>query len=129
MAKKEQNPYNELKRIFHAPSRLSIVSFLSGAKRGLSFGDLKKMSQLSDGNLSRQLKNLENEKIISIKKEFVDGKPRTTVSITKKGKIDFIEYLEALEKVLITANTQIEGKEESNIIFDNNLTPADSTEK
>ena len=52
------NPYNELTRVFHEPSRLAIMSALCAAASGLSFNELKAACDLTDGNQSRHLKTL-----------------------------------------------------------------------
>ena len=65
------NPYPRLERIFHEPGRLTIMSNLLGAPDGMTFTELKKACGLTDGNLSRHLKVLENAKAVTIKKRFV----------------------------------------------------------
>ena len=59
MSNPTDNPYAHLERIFHEPGRLTIMSDLLGAPKGLTFTELKKNSNLTDGNLSRHLKVLE----------------------------------------------------------------------
>jgi DNA-binding transcriptional ArsR family regulator len=89
-----------LERIFHEPNRLAIMSALCAADRGLSFGELKEECDLTDGNLSRHLKVLQEAKAITVKKTFVGEKPRTTVYLSKQGLERFGEYLAALREVL-----------------------------
>jgi DNA-binding PadR family transcriptional regulator len=55
---------------------------------------------LTDGNLNRHLKTLEEEGIVRVQKAFVNDKPRTTVSLTRGGLARFNQYLEKLEVVL-----------------------------
>ena len=98
--KSGKNPIQELKKIFHEPNRLAIMSALCAADGGLTFGELKEGCALTDGNLSRHLKVLKEDKAIRIKKEFVDDKPRITVFITAKGLNHFNAYLEALAFVI-----------------------------
>lgn len=100
-------PYESLEKIFHEPSRLAIVSELSGVVGELSFVDLKERCDLTDGNLSRHLTALEKAGVIRIKKQFVDSKPRTTVALTPQGRTSFVEYLDALEKVLHHAAARV----------------------
>jgi len=97
------NPFEALEKIFHEPNRLSIMSALCAADKGLSFTELKKECDLTDGNLNRHLKALQEAKAIKIQKAFVDDKPKTTVSISKKGLDRFNEYLAALSEVLAAA--------------------------
>jgi DNA-binding MarR family transcriptional regulator len=97
----KKNPCGSLERIFHEPNRLAIMSALIGtSEEGLSFNDLKKECELTDGNLSRHLKTLEDFGAIQIEKSFFEKKPRTMVFISEAGRHHFIEYLQALEEVL-----------------------------
>ena len=96
----DENVYDALEKIFHEPNRLSIMSAVCAASDGLSFGEIKEQCDLTDGNLNRHLKVLEEAGAVKIKKEFVDNKPRTTVHISKKGLDRFNEYLLALNEVL-----------------------------
>jgi DNA-binding MarR family transcriptional regulator len=105
-------PFSSLNRIFHEPSRLAIVSALCGSERGMSFNDLKEHCTLTDGNLSRHLKTLEEAGTIRVRKSTSGRRPRTTVRISEKGREQFIQYLTALENVLHTAALAV-GKEES----------------
>jgi len=95
-----ENPYAVLKSVFHEPNRLSIMSALCNASDGMTFNELKEECDLTDGNLSRHLKALEDEKAVRIKKTFVKSKPQTTIYLTDRGRDSFIEYLQALEEVL-----------------------------
>ena len=101
MAEDKESIYDALERIFHEPNRLAIMSALCGAgKNGLTFNELKEQCRLTDGNLNRHLKVLEESEAVQIRKEFVKAKPRTTVLLTKRGMQRFQEYLEALGEVL-----------------------------
>lgn len=89
-----------LERIFHEPNRLSIMSLLCANEKGMSFNDIREACGLTDGNLSRHLRALEDAGAIVITKKFVDNKPRTTVSISASGLERFNEYLSALGEIL-----------------------------
>jgi DNA-binding transcriptional ArsR family regulator len=89
-----------LERLFHEPNRMAILSALCAAGDPLSFTELKSLSGLTDGNLSRHLKALEEASVIRISKTFVGVKPRTTVTLTDKGLKRFDDYLSALADVL-----------------------------
>jgi DNA-binding transcriptional ArsR family regulator len=89
-----------LERLFHEPNRMAILSALCAAGDPLSFTELKTLSGLTDGNLSRHLKALEEASVIRISKTFVGVKPRTTVTLTDKGLKRFDDYLSALADVL-----------------------------
>lgn len=111
MATKSDNPYAALKTLFHEPNRLAMMSALSQAIDGLTFNDLKRECDLTDGNLSRHLKALEEAGAIRIEKTFVDAKPRTTVFLSDAGRKSFIEYLQALEEVLQKAAQSVAAVE------------------
>lgn len=109
--KTHENPYAALERIFHEPNRLAIMSALCGADEGLSFNELKEMCDLTDGNLSRHLKTLEEADAVRVKKAFVGSRPRTTVSLSEGGREKFLEYLQALEEVLRMAAASMTPEE------------------
>lgn len=100
--------FEALERIFHEPNRLAIMSALAAAKDGLAFTDLRERCRLTDGNLNRHLKVLEEERAIRVRKSFVDSKPQTTIAITPLGLKRFGEYLAALARVLETARSAVE---------------------
>lgn len=100
MPTKPNNPYAALKTIFHEPNRLAIMSALSCAVEGLTFTELKQECELTDGNLSRHLKALEEAGAVTVTKAFVGAKPRTTVFLSAAGRASFLDYLQALEEVL-----------------------------
>jgi DNA-binding transcriptional ArsR family regulator len=89
-----------LEKIFHEPNRLAIMSALCAADRGATFNDLKETCRLTDGNLNRHLKVLEEAGAIRVAKAFVGAKPRTTIVLSQQGLARFSEYLEALTEVL-----------------------------
>jgi DNA-binding MarR family transcriptional regulator len=66
----------------------------------MSFNDLKDQCKLTDGNLSRHLKTLEEAGLVRVRKSHSGKRPRTTVFISDPGREEFIVYLKALEQVL-----------------------------
>jgi len=92
--------YDSIDQVFHQPTRLAIVSELCSAQSELPFNTLREKLALTDGNLSRHLQALHDKGIIGIRKTFVDAKPRTTISLTSRGRDDFLRYLDNLESVL-----------------------------
>lgn len=110
MTNKKDNLFEALERIFHEPSRLAIMSMLCAARDGLTFNELKEQCKLTDGNLSRHLKMLEDAKVVRIKKTFVEAKPRTTAYLTQKGHERFVDYLKTLEGVLKNASDALKNE-------------------
>lgn len=126
MHSNSDNPYTALKRIFHEPNRLAIMSALCGSANGLTFKELKQECDLTDGNLSRHLKALEDAEVILTEKKFVGVKPRTTVILTDKGRENFMEYLQALEEVLKKAADAVSNGEEKVILPITGFKPANA---
>jgi DNA-binding MarR family transcriptional regulator len=80
-------PFEELAnldKLIHEPARLSILTALSVCESA-DFLSLRRLTGLSDGNLSVQLSKLEEAGLLEIQKQFVAKKPNTRVRITKKG--------------------------------------------
>lgn len=103
MKKDQDSPYEALERIFHEPNRLAIMSAVCAADKGRTFNELKEACGLTDGNLNRHLKVLEEAGAIIIQKTFVKSKPRTTIKLSPAGLKRFNEYLSALNEVLENA--------------------------
>ena len=92
------NPEERIK-VIHERARLAIMSALA-AQAQLTFGELRELLDLTDGNLSVHAAVLEEHGLIRVKKEFVERKPRTTFSLTEKGRKEFAKYVEELERML-----------------------------
>jgi DNA-binding transcriptional ArsR family regulator len=107
MTKTPDSPFEALEKLFHEPGRLAIMSALCAADGGRSFAELKEECGLTDGNLNRHLKVLDEAGAVRIEKKFVGTKPRTTVYLSSKGLRRFNEYLEALAEVLQKARKAI----------------------
>lgn len=100
--------YEALDRLFHEPNRLAIMSVLCSAEeKGLPFTELREACHLTDGNLNRHLKALEDGGMIAMDKKFVARKPRTLIGPTARGLESFGDYLAALEKILKTAKAAL----------------------
>ena len=107
MTASSENPYEALERIFHEPNRLAIMAAVCAADHGIAFSELRDACNLTDGNLNRHLKVLQEADAVRIEKAFVDAKPRTTVHITRTGLDRFHEYLGALAEVLHKAQAAL----------------------
>ncbi|MCE5339953.1 MAG: transcriptional regulator [Planctomycetaceae bacterium] len=92
----------ELNNIIHQPVRLRIMAALCALERGgqMDFVYLKKMLNLTDGNLGAHLTKLEDVGFIAIEKTFVARKPRTFVCVTGKGHDAFNEHINALKQII-----------------------------
>ena len=94
-----KNPIENLNKIFDSRIRLGVMSIL-GVNEEVSFNDLKKMMDVTDGNLASHMVNLEENGYIKVHKGFIGRKTNTTYSITKAGEKAFKEHIEALENMI-----------------------------
>ena len=85
--------------VIHSRLRLGVMAYLSGSGTA-DFNELKAKLQASDGNLSVQLRKLEEAAYVAIEKTYAGRKPLTRIAITDKGRSAFVTYLDAIEKLL-----------------------------
>jgi DNA-binding transcriptional ArsR family regulator len=81
------SPFEELAnldKLIHEPARLAILTALSACESA-DFTALRRLTGLSDGNLSVQLSKVEEAGLVDIQKQFIAKKSNTRVKITKKG--------------------------------------------
>jgi DNA-binding MarR family transcriptional regulator len=95
--------YQGLDRLIHEKARLSILSSLASHPDGLVFGDLKALCALTDGNLSRQITQLQEAGLVEVYKGHKGNRPQTLVRLSREGRKRFLEYIEVLEGVLADA--------------------------
>ena len=95
--------YEGLDRVIHERARLSVLTSLITNPRGLTFGELKELCALTDGNLSRHLRVLEKAKLVEIVKGHDRNRPQTVCRITQLGRRRYLEYLATLEQVVSDA--------------------------
>lgn len=92
--------YEGLDRVIHERARLSVLTSLITHAKGVTFNDLKQLCSLTDGNLSRHLRVLEQEEMVEIVKGHDHNRPQTLCRITPNGRKRFLEYLSTLEQVV-----------------------------
>lgn len=97
--------YQGLDRLIHEKARLSILSSLAAHSEGLVFSDLKALCALTDGNLSRQITQLQEAGLVDVWKGHNGNRPQTLVRLSRQGHKRFLEYLEVLEGVLEDASS------------------------
>lgn len=66
----------------------------------VSYRDLKKLLDLTDGNLASHITALEKLNYLEVKKQFIGKKPLTTYRVTKIGKKSFEQHIEGIEKLI-----------------------------
>ena len=88
-----------LDRLIHERMRLGIVSALA-VNDLLSFNDLKRLMQTSDGNLSVHARKLEDAEYITCTKSFEGRVPRTEYRLTTLGRRALERYLDHMEALI-----------------------------
>ena len=92
--------YEGLDRVIHEKARLGVLTSLVAHPKGLAFSDLKRLCDLTDGNLARHLQVLMDAGLVAHDKGVVAGRPQTTCRITAAGRTRYFDYLAVLEQVV-----------------------------
>jgi DNA-binding HxlR family transcriptional regulator len=101
-AKVEKRSPLELDRLIHERLRLGIISALAVNER-LTFNDLKRLLQTTDGNLSVHARKLEDAQYIGCEKRFEERVPRTEYHLTAAGRRALEKYLAHMESIIKAA--------------------------
>ena len=92
-----------LNKIIHERARLMILTYLaSNERKEISFNEIQQGLDFSSGNLSVQLRKLQQASYVVIQKTFKDNKPYTTVSITHQGSDALSKYVTEMEAIIKT---------------------------
>ena len=94
-----ENALPHLDRIIHERMRLGIVSALA-VNDSLTFNELKKLLQTTDGNLSVHARRLEEAQYVECSKSFEGRVPRTEYRLTAAGRKAFERYLDHMEALI-----------------------------
>jgi DNA-binding MarR family transcriptional regulator len=89
----------ELDRLIHERLRLGIVSALA-VNDTLTFSDLKKLMNTTDGNLSVHARKLEEAEYIACTKSFEGRMPKTQYRLTATGRRALERYLDHMEALI-----------------------------
>ena len=89
-------------QVIHQHTRLTIMASLMAIEpdEQVDFVHLRKILNLTDGNLGAHLGKLENAGYIKVEKTFIARKPRTFVRATGKGRDAFEEHTAALKQII-----------------------------
>jgi DNA-binding HxlR family transcriptional regulator len=89
----------DLDRVIHERLRLGIVSALAVNER-LTFNDLKRLLQTTDGNLSVHARKLEDAQYIACDKTFDGRMPRTEYRLTAAGRRALEKYIAHMDAII-----------------------------
>ena len=99
------HPTSALDDTVHQRVRLGILAVLSESKRA-DFNYLKDVLELTAGNLSQHLGILEEAGHIQTAKAFEEKRPRTWVTVTRKGRSAFASEIATMRALLDGVSAQ-----------------------
>jgi DNA-binding MarR family transcriptional regulator len=92
-------PIDGLDPIIHSPTRMKILAFLAVVESA-DFTFLLTQTGLTRGNLSPNLRKLEEAGYVHSQKEFVERIPRTLIRLTDEGRAAMRRYNRSMQRVL-----------------------------
>ena len=95
----EVNSLIDIDPLIHTPARLLVMTYLYVVE-SLDFVYLKRVTDLSWGNLSTHLTKLEEAGYVRIRKSFQGKKPNTMIQLTERGRAAFRNYKDEMQQVL-----------------------------
>lgn len=98
-ASSDGHPADDIDEIVHQRHRLGVMVVLAEARRA-DFSYLKSVLELTDGNLGRHLKVLEEAGLVKIEKVFEEGRPRTWVTLTRAGRGALAHELDSMQRLI-----------------------------
>jgi DNA-binding HxlR family transcriptional regulator len=99
MAVHKEASASELDPVIHERMRLGIISALA-VRDALTFSELKRLLEATDGNLSVHARKLEDANYVICTKSFEGRVPRTEYRITSTGRKALERYLEQMEQII-----------------------------
>ena len=88
----------ETSKIFESKIRIQMIASLTVSD--LTFNQLKKICQCTNGNMTTHTTKLLDGGFIEKKKQFINEKPQTTYHLTEYGKKEFNEYIKILNDLV-----------------------------
>jgi predicted transcriptional regulator len=93
--------YRDLDPLLHSQLRLAIVSLLMTSDE-VDFNHIKDATNATSGNISVQIRKLQDAGYIGVVKSFKNNYQNTSLTMTKKGIKAFEDYVESLKQYLKT---------------------------
>ena len=91
----------QLDRLIHERLRLGILSALA-VNDSLTFNEVKKLLETTDGNLSVHARKLEDAQFVACTKSFENRLPKTEYRLTAVGRRALERYLDHMEALIDT---------------------------
>ena len=96
---REKSAAPNLDRLIHERLRLGIISALA-VNEELTFNELKRLLQTTDGNLSVHARKLEEANYVACEKTFAGRVPRSVYRLTPSGRRALDKYLVHMEAII-----------------------------
>ena len=93
------SPVPEVDRLIHEPARYGIVALLYVVARA-EFLFVQNQTGLTPGNLSAHVIKLETAGYVVVEKKFVGRRPKTLLSLSRRGRRAFEDYRETMKALL-----------------------------
>ncbi len=81
------------------------ISVLLARHGEISFSRFKEQLELTDGNLGAQLRRLEEDGYIVLRRDFVERKPVTWYRLSSSGRKALDKHLRAMQAMIAAAGT------------------------
>jgi DNA-binding MarR family transcriptional regulator len=91
--------YKDLDPLLHSQLRLAIISMLVASKK-VEFTHIVEETKAAAGNISIQIKKLNEAGYVNVEKTFKNNYPKTMLSITNKGVKAFESYVNNLRNYI-----------------------------
>jgi DNA-binding MarR family transcriptional regulator len=95
---RELKKLEEIDPVIHSPTRLKVMTYLYLVEN-IDFVYLKRVTDLSWGNLSKHLMKLEEAGYVVMEKTFENKKPKTLIWLSDEGREAFQQYKDNLQQI------------------------------
>ena len=95
---RELKKLEEIDPVIHSPTRLKVMTYLYLVEN-IDFVYLKRVTDLSWGNLSKHLTKLEEAGYLVMEKTFENKKPKTLIWLSDQGREAFQQYKDNLQQI------------------------------
>lgn len=92
------HPRHDLDDVVHNPVRFSIMATLAAADKA-EFGFVRDTVEVTDSVLSKQVSTLEAAGYVHVHKGYIGKRPRTWLSLTRRGREAFDAHCAALRAI------------------------------
>jgi DNA-binding MarR family transcriptional regulator len=89
----------EIDKLIHEPARLKILAQLYVVESA-DFLFIMRQTGLTQGNVSGHLSKLEDAEFVKIEKGFIGKRPQTIISLSRKGREQFRNYITNMRRIL-----------------------------